>query len=340
MLKESRYVRLANTMYRIVGNSRIPFFLHRKSNHVFTMWQHLVLLTIRQDQGKSYRMYIEWLIEAHYLRLFLRLSLIPHFTTLQKFTDRINNSLLEKIISSFIVISGTKHIFVGIDSTGFKITHASQYYTERTEMRRKYAKLSIGADVLQQIICNIKIRRAPTRHDNIDFKPIVTKTSNILPLSVVTGDKGYDSEDNHLLVREELHAFSIIPARYEHLPIWRTQGRHGKEMKRGYSKLLYNQRNKDKTIMSVIKRLFGECLMSRLTRTQNRELSFRCITYNMHRLTNLIILIMFSTKPLTGAWFINIQLPISRYAYGFFHTIEQVFPTNQRQDLKNSYTSA
>lgn len=37
-------------------------------------------------------------------------------TEVMKFTDRINNSLLEKIISSFIVISGTKHIFVGIDS--------------------------------------------------------------------------------------------------------------------------------------------------------------------------------------------------------------------------------
>jgi hypothetical protein len=58
------------------------------------------------------------------------LTLIHHFITLKKFTDRINNVLLEKIISSFIVISGTKHIFAGIDSTGFKITHASQYYVE------------------------------------------------------------------------------------------------------------------------------------------------------------------------------------------------------------------
>jgi hypothetical protein len=282
-------------MYRVLRNSRIPLFLHRKSNHVFTMWQHLILLAIRQYEGKSYRMFVEWLIEAYYLRLFLQLSRIPHFTTLQKFTDRINNSLLEKIISSFIVISGTKHIFAGIDSTGFKITHASQYYTERTGLRRKYAKLSIGADVLQQIICTIKIRRAPTRHDSIDFRQIITRTSDILPLSVVTGDKGYDSEDNHLLVRERLHAFSIIPARYEHVPIWRTHGMYRKQMKRGYSKLLYNQRNKDETIISVIKRLFGEHLMSRLTRTQNRELSFRCITYNMHRLTNLAILMMFST---------------------------------------------
>ena len=56
---------------------------------------------------------IDWLLEEYYLRSFLRLSRIPHLTTLQKFTDRIKNSLLERIISSFIVISGTKHIFVG-----------------------------------------------------------------------------------------------------------------------------------------------------------------------------------------------------------------------------------
>ncbi|MGA9842664.1 MAG: hypothetical protein WBQ25_10145 [Nitrososphaeraceae archaeon] len=53
-------------------------------------------------------------------------------------------------------------------------------------------------------------------------------------------------------------------------------------MKRGYAKLLYNQRNKkDETIMSVIERLFGEHLISSLTRQQNRELSTRRITYNI-----------------------------------------------------------
>jgi hypothetical protein len=55
----------------------------------------------------------------------------------------------------------------------------------------------------------------PTRHHSIDFRRLTTKIAEILALSLVA-DKGYDSEDNHLLVREELHAFSIIPARYEH----------------------------------------------------------------------------------------------------------------------------
>ena len=61
-------------------------------------------------------------------------------------------------------------------------------------------------------------------------------------------------------------------------------------MKRVYSKILYNQRNKDETIVSVIKRLFGENISSRLIQMQNGELTFRCITYNLHRMLNLIII--------------------------------------------------
>jgi hypothetical protein len=285
-------------MLHVLRSARIPIFLHRKSNHIFTVWQHMVLLVIRQYEGKSYRLFSEWLVEAYYLRMFLQLSHVPHFTTLQKFTERVNGTMLERIISSFIVLTNIRQIFAGVDSSGFKATHASQYYTERAKFtRRKYIKVSLGADVLKQIICTMKIRRTPARHDNIDFQLLITKISEILPLSVVTADKGYDSEDNHVLVREELYAFSAIPARYEHVSIWKTHGRYRKQMKRGYSKLLYNQRNKNETIFSVIKRLFGEQITSRLVRTQNRELSLRCIAYNMHRLTNLIIMLMVSTEP-------------------------------------------
>ena len=56
-----------------------------------------------------------------------------------------------------------------MDSSGFKTTHASQYYTERAKFTR--------------------------RHDNnIDFQLLITKISEVLPLSVVTADKGYDRE--------------------------------------------------------------------------------------------------------------------------------------------------
>ena len=119
-------------------------------------------------------------------------------------------------------------------------------------MRRNYVKLSVSADVLFQLICTIKIRRAPTRHDTKDFPPLVIKASEILPISVTVDDKGYDSENNHILVRKHMHALSIIPPRYQSVPLRRTYGRYRNQMKkRGYSRILYNQRNKDETIISV-----------------------------------------------------------------------------------------
>ena len=88
-MKESRYVKMSRTMLQILKHSRISFFLHSKSNHIYTVWQHVILLSIRQYESKSYRMFIDWLIEAQYLRIFIQLSKIPHFTTLQKFAGRI-----------------------------------------------------------------------------------------------------------------------------------------------------------------------------------------------------------------------------------------------------------
>ncbi|HET7283836.1 MAG TPA: hypothetical protein VFI70_04055 [Nitrososphaeraceae archaeon] len=53
----------------------------------------------------------------------------------------------------------------------------------------------------------------------------------------------------------------------------RTCGRYRKkQMKHGYySKLLYGQRNKDETIISVIKRLFGEHITSSRLVGKNAE---------------------------------------------------------------------
>jgi hypothetical protein len=40
-------------------------------------------------------------------------------------------------------------------------------------------------------MCDIKIRRAPKRHDTIDFQPIIENISEIVPVSVVVADKGW-----------------------------------------------------------------------------------------------------------------------------------------------------
>jgi hypothetical protein len=96
---------------------------------------------------------------------------------------------------------------------------------------------------------------------------VITRISKIKSIAVVVADKGYDSEVNHVMVREKLKRFSNILPRYEkYVLIWKTRGKDRKEMKRDYSKILYNQYNKVETIVSVIKRLFGEHISSKLIR--------------------------------------------------------------------------
>jgi hypothetical protein len=71
-------------------------------------------------------MFVEWLLEAYYLEMFMQLSNIPHYTTLQKVAARISGTILEKIkiISSFVVsLSKIMRLFIGIiDSSGFKVS--------------------------------------------------------------------------------------------------------------------------------------------------------------------------------------------------------------------------
>ncbi len=38
--------------------------------------------------------------------------------------------------------------------------------------------------------------------------------------------------------------------------------------------------------LSVVKRMFGDHIASRMVKMQNRELTFRVIAYNMHRMTD------------------------------------------------------
>ena len=151
---------------------------------------------------------------------------------------------------------------------------------------KRFIKLTIGAELRTQIVTSIKVRRGPA-NDNRDFRPVVRRAHAIKPIGLGIGDKGFDAEKNHELLRDELHARSIIPARYEDVPVWRTRGRYRKEMKRGYSKTKYHQRSKDETILSVVKRTMGDEVRSIGVKAQKNEMRFKIIAYNAARIATI-----------------------------------------------------
>jgi len=277
-------------MMQIIKRARIPPYLHKRSNHVYTVWQHLILLALRQYESKSYRRFVDFLDECIGVQQYLGLSKIPHYTTLQKVAARLDIAMLQKILESFVIHARIKNVFAGIDATGFGHTQASYYYTKRIKLRRKFVKMSAISDMKKQLVCAVKIRHRQ-RHDSVDFMPLLHKANDICHIHTVVADKGYDSEKNHVAA-SNLGITSIIPPRYEYVPVYKTRGYHRKMLKRqGYDSATYHQRNKTETIFSVIKRMFGENVTSRKISTQNRELMYRVIAYNAYRITmnNLLI---------------------------------------------------
>jgi len=315
-MKSSRYTKMIRSVMQIIKRARIQPYLHKTSNHVYTVWQHLILLALRQYESKSYRMFTSFLEECFGICKCLGLSKIPHYTTLQKSAARLDIAMLQKILESFVIHLRIKKIFAGIDSTGFGHGQSSYYYTKRAKLRRKFVKLSICADMKKQIICTVKIRHRQ-RHDGIDFEQLLKKTNSILPIDTIVADKGYDSEKNYVAANN-LGITSIIPPRYADVPVYKTRGHYRKMLKRqGHDSVTYHQRNKTETIFSVIKKMFGENVTSRKISTQNRELMYRVIAYNAYRITrnNLASLAWFLHSPNTSIFFNRFFLDIFSTSY-------------------------
>ena len=289
-MKPSRYVRMARTMMRILEKSRVPPYLHRSSNHVYTVWQHLVLLTLRQYERKSYRRFVEFLEEAFGVVGFLGLSRIPHYTTLQKAAARLRHGMLLKMLESFVIYCQVVRMLAGMNTTGLSHGQASYYYTKKFKLRRKFVKMTILADLRRQLVCGIKIRHK-RRNDMYDFAPLLRRLTWLARVEKVVADRGFDSEQNHVDADKLGVGRCIIRPRYENLLMSKTKDEHRKRMKRMFAWKTYHKRSKAETIFSMIKRMLGDSVMSRSIMTQNREALYRVIAYNCYRITRNYLII-------------------------------------------------
>jgi transposase len=270
----------------------------------------MILLTLKQKTGAGYVAFIdEELIEWPHVVEYLKLETIPHPDTLNKFANRIKQSILELVLLQTTARTGIKKLFLGQDGTGFKSKKISHYYIFRIEYyerknkkkrqrgrprkkrkKKKYLYVQIMVELRTQMPLGVLISRKPADDYN-KFKPVAKKVMKLgKAVKIVVLDKGYDAEHVHEFIREFMEAFSIIPARNEDVPIHRTEGRYRKRMKRGYSKKKYYQRNKNETVNSVVKRKWGDGTLALNWRNQNKEIIFRLILYAARRFTSLVFL--------------------------------------------------
>ncbi|MEK6828331.1 MAG: transposase [Nanoarchaeota archaeon] len=310
--QDTPLIQVCRRIVELCKRAGIKKYSSKFSNRLYTNHQKMVLLCLKQKTGAGYNSFIdEELVEMPHVVEYLRLENLPHPDTLNKFAKAIKQTVLELVLLQTTARTGIKKLVLGQDGTGFKSRKISHYYIFRIEYfqrknkkkrrgrplkkrkRKKYLYVQIMVELRTQMPIGILISRKPAG-DAKKFKPVAKKVMKLgKAVKLVVLDKGYDDEKVHEFIREFMEAMSIIPARNEDVPIWKTSGKYRKQMKRGYSKKNYHQRNKNETVNSVVKRKWGDGTMALNWRNQNKEVIFRLIFYAARRFISIFLIIFY-----------------------------------------------
>ncbi len=285
--KEKRLlIRYAEALLRQMERAQVRRFGRKHAPRKYNEWAHAVLLSFKQLFDKSYRFVIEQIALMTPLLELLGIPEAPHFTTLQKASQRFRGTLIEKVISSFVSSTKSQSVRYGIDSTGFQATRCSAYYTTVIKKQKKHRrrirrhiKVSTVVDLDHQLPATFKIRRGPAS-DHRDSAEIMRKTKKVKPAKSMDGDKGYDSEKNRKIVVEELNAEDRIKIKRKEVPIHRTKGVYRKARKR--KNLRANYRSLCETYHSH-KRVVGSTVRATKVKSQNQEVRFKILAISTLR---------------------------------------------------------
>ena len=296
LLHNNSIMRAVDQIAKGAGRLGLPLYSCACSKRTYTQHQLLVLLVAREMLAKSYRETIDVVSLMTPLLRRLRLRSMPHFTTLQKFSLRLETHVLDGLLFT-LASCADDGVDAIIDSTGMQSGSASYYYirtmslrrdSKGTELRavRQHIKLTLVIDARTMTILSIVTTLGPGP-DFQHLRPALQKAvEHGATIVTIVADKGYDSESNRRFVVHELGAEAHIPVRNVKRTGENSQGRYRRRQLRVFDEARYRRRALVETVNSMLKRR-SSIVRSRSERGQYIELALRAVAHNAKRATTL-----------------------------------------------------
>ena len=162
-----------------------------------------------------------------------------------------------------------------------EVRHVSLYYrTRKGIVKSRFPKWTLVIDTRTYLILSTVVDRGPLP-DDIEFDQAVTAAYARQPFSELLADAGYDSEEHHRMIHQELGARSIIPPLRGRPTMKPPTGHYRAQMHRRFPRKTYGQRWQIESAISSHKRRIGSALRARSFWSQWREVHLRAITHNI-----------------------------------------------------------
>ena len=269
---------------QVLEEVRFPLHFFYRSKKMYNNFVHVFLLTYKERLNVSYRRFVE-IADENKLQRMLCIKRIPHYTTLQKFMQRIDKKLFEKMVRACRKLLNLKDVTGSVDGTGFSNTNPSHHYLKRIDGIRvkNYTKTLFLTDNNTKLILNIRTH-SDHRSETLDFIPLVRELKSTL--SCILADKGYDSNANrrycwdngievHIPVREwkqHRQGFGLKPF---------LKSKYRKKAAKLFDQNKYNYRSLIESVNSAIKRTLGSYVCSRRADNQQKQVTIKAFVYNL-----------------------------------------------------------
>jgi hypothetical protein len=275
-------------------NEVLPPYGSKFSKHTFTQPQLMTILCLMRFEDWTFREAEVRLAEHSDLRQALGLERVPDHTTLYRFMRRVTDEMLDEVLTAVATRlvprrrgRKRKKATVAVDATGLAPGSVSTFFINRRTDRgeglpwRHWCKWTVVIDVLRRCVLAQAARQGPY-NDCATLRPLVSAAHEVTPVGLVLADAEFDSERNHLHVRDVIGADSVIPAKRGKAD-WKLKGVRA-QMRRRFPRRRYSQRAQVESVFSVVKRKLSAKAPGRSDETQRTQAMLLGVAYNIYLL--------------------------------------------------------